>query len=114
MVSDAGGIDDRSFNANAVQGACRTPRSEFGIQEVPGVEEPDRLRTQHQLLGQRRLRHHHHRRFLDGGMTKAGAKANPRRFAIVDAASDPTDNMKGLLFNSAQSSFQRLPGSWHE
>ena len=107
MVSDAGGIDDRSFNANAYKGV-QDAAAEFGIQEkflesksqtyyAPNInslvnDDCGIIIT----VG-----------FLMEDATKAGAKANPEeRFAIVDAASDPDlDNMKGLLFNSAQSSF---------
>jgi basic membrane protein A len=107
MVSDAGGIDDRSFNASAYKGV-QDAVAEFGIQEkfLESKSQTDYAPNINALVnddcgiiitvG-----------FLMEDATKKGAKENPdEKFAIVDAASDPDlDNMKGLLFNTAQSSF---------
>ncbi len=107
MVSDAGGIDDRSFNASAYKGV-QDAVAEFGIQEkfLESKSQTDYAPNINSLVnddcgiiitvG-----------FLMEDATKEGATQNPEeKFAIVDAASDPEiDNMKGLLFNTAQSSF---------
>ncbi len=107
MVSDAGGIDDRSFNANAYKGV-QDASAEFGIQEkfLESKSQTDYTPNINALVnddcgiivtvG-----------FLMEDATKAAAKQNPEeKFAIVDAAGDPKlENMKGLLFNTAQSSF---------
>lgn len=107
MVSDAGGIDDRSFNASAYKGV-QDAVAEFGVQEkfLESKSQTDYAPNINALVnddcgiivtvG-----------FLMEDATKEGAEQNPEeKFAIVDAASDPKiDNMKGLLFNTAQSSF---------
>jgi basic membrane protein A len=107
MVSDAGGIDDRSFNANAYKGV-QDAVAEYGIQEkfLESKSQTDYAPNINSLVnddcgiivtvG-----------FLMEDATKEAAKANAEeKFAIVDAASDPKiDNMKGLVFNTAQSSF---------
>jgi len=107
MVSDAGGIDDRSFNANAYKGV-QDAVAEFGIQQkfLESKSQTDYQPNINALVnddcgiiitvG-----------FLMEDATKQAAQDNAEeKFAIVDAASDPKiDNMKGLLFNTAQSSF---------
>ncbi|MBK6763264.1 MAG: BMP family ABC transporter substrate-binding protein [Micrococcales bacterium] len=107
MVSDAGGIDDRSFNANAYKGV-QDAVAEFGIQEkfLESKSQTDYAPNINSLVnddcgiiitvG-----------FLMEDATKQAAEENAEeKFAIVDAASDPKiDNMKGLVFNTAQSSF---------
>lgn len=107
MVSDAGGIDDRSFNASAYKGV-QDAVAEFGVQEkfLESKSQTDYAPNINALVnddcgiivtvG-----------FLMEDATKEGATQNPdEKFAIVDAASDPKiDNMKGLVFNTAQSSF---------
>ena len=107
MVSDAGGIDDRSFNANAYKGV-QDAVAEFGIQQkfLESKSQTDYEPNINALVnddcgiiitvG-----------FLMEDATKKAAKQNAEeKFAIVDAASDPAiDNMKGLVFNTAQSSF---------
>jgi basic membrane protein A len=107
MVSDAGGIDDRSFNASAYKGV-QDAVAEFGIEEkfLESKSQTDYAPNINSLVsddcgiiitvG-----------FLMEDATKEAATQNPEeKFAIVDAASDPEiDNMKGLLFNTAQSSF---------
>jgi basic membrane protein A and related proteins len=104
MVSDTGGIDDKSFNQNAWDGMERAQR-ELGI-EVKFLEserEEDYARNIQQhisdncniivTVG-----------FLLGDATKAAAEANPnQRFAIVDFAYDPIlPNVEGLLYATAE------------
>jgi basic membrane protein A and related proteins len=104
MVSDTGGIDDKSFNQNAWDGMERA-EAELGV-EVKFLEserEEDYLRNIQQFIsedcdiivtvG-----------FLLGDATKAAAEANPnQRFAIVDFAYDPVlPNVEGLLYNTAE------------
>jgi basic membrane protein A len=107
MVSDSGGIDDRSFNASAYKG-LEDAKAEYGIQDkfLESKSQTDYAPNINSLVnddcglivtvG-----------FLMEDATKEAASANPEeRFAAVDVASDPEiDNMKGLLFNSAQPAF---------
>jgi basic membrane protein A and related proteins len=104
MVSDTGGIDDKSFNQNAWAGMERA-KTELGI-EVKFLEserEEDYARNIQQhisddcniivTVG-----------FLLGDATEAAAKANPnQRFAIVDFAYDPVlPNVEGLVYSTAE------------
>ncbi len=107
MVSDAGGIDDRSFNASAYKGV-QDAVAQFGITDkfLESKSQTDYAPNINSLVnddcgiiitvG-----------FLMEDATKEAATQNPEeKFAIVDAASDPEiENMKGLVFNTAQSSF---------
>jgi basic membrane protein A len=115
MVSDSGGINDRSFNASAWQG-LQDAHDEFGIQVkfVESTTDADYTPNVNQLVaadcgiivtvG-----------FKLGDATRVAAQANPdERFAIVDdnpdgdpgtKKLDPIDNVKPLLFDTAQASF---------
>jgi basic membrane protein A len=116
MVSDSGGINDRSFNASAWQG-LQDAQAEFGIQAkfVESKTDSDYTPNVNQLVGD------------DCGLivtvgfklgdaTRTAAQANPdERFAIVDDNPDgdpdtkdvvePIDNVKPLLFDTAQAAF---------
>ncbi len=108
MVTDTGGIDDRSFNASAWKG-MQAAQSQFGadVKYLESKSDADYTPNINALVkdkcdlivtvG-----------FLMGDATKAAAKANTgTKFAIVDQSSDPTlTNFKGLEFNTAQSAFQ--------
>jgi basic membrane protein A len=107
QVTDAGGIDDRSFNQTAYEGLLRA-EEELGIEtaflESSGDEDYapniDALIAQDcdlvVTVG-----------FLLGDATEAAAAANPDQdFAIVDFAYDtPIDNVKPLLFNTDEAAF---------
>jgi len=107
MVTDSGGIDDRSFNATSWKG-LEDAQQNLGIQAkyvesktandfVPNVE----AMVQDDCgiivtVG-----------FLLGDATKAAAEANPdEKFTIVDFSYDPAiDNIKPLVFDTAQAAF---------
>jgi basic membrane protein A and related proteins len=107
MVTDAGGVDDRSFNASAWQG-LQTAESDLGI-EVKFVEsnaETDYAPNVNQMVsddcgiivtvG-----------FLLGDATAEAAAANvEEQFAIVDFSYEqPIENVKPLIFDTAQAAF---------
>jgi basic membrane protein A len=107
MVTDSGGIDDRSFNASGWKG-LQDAESELGIKAkyVESNTETDFGPNVQQMVsddcgiivtvG-----------FLLGDATAEAAKANAEeKFAIVDFAYDePIDNVKPLVFDTAQASF---------
>lgn len=107
QVTDAGGIDDRSFNETAYEGILRAEEelgAETAFLESGGDEDYapniDALIAQScdviVTVG-----------FLLGDATKAAAEANTDQdFAIVDFAYDePIDNVKPLLFNTDEAAF---------
>ena len=107
MVTDSGGIDDRSFNATAWLG-LQNAESDLGISAkyVESNVETDFAPNINQLVaddcgiivtvG-----------FLLGDATAEAAEANAEeQFAIVDFAYDePIDNIKPLIFDTAQAAF---------
>lgn len=107
MVSDSGGIDDRSFNASAWAG-LQAAEEELSIEAkfVESRADADYAPNINQLVsdecgvivtvG-----------FLMGDATSEAATANPEeRFAIVDSApAEPIENVKPLLFNTAEAAF---------
>ena len=107
QVTDAGGIDDRSFNQTAYDGLLQAEEelgAETAFLESGGEEDYapniDALIAQDcdliVTVG-----------FLLGDATQAAAEANPDQdFAIVDFAYDaPIDNVKPLLFNTDEAAF---------
>jgi len=105
-VTDAGGVDDRSFNASAWAGAQRAAE-EFG--------EAKYLESQQQTDYEKNINAFVEEEcdlivtvgFLLGDATSAAATANPdMKFAIVDFAYDPTiPNVLGLVFATDQAGF---------
>ncbi len=107
QVTDAGGIDDRSFNQTAYDGLLMA-EDELGVEtaflESGGDEDyaPNIAALMEQdcdlivTVG-----------FLLGDATQEAAEANPDQdFAIVDFAYDePIDNVKPLLFETDQAAF---------
>ena len=107
MVSDAGGFDDKSFNETAYAGLLRA-KDELKIEtgEIESNAETDFAPNIQSMIdadcdivvtvG-----------FLLATATEAAAKQNPEiEFAIVDNGSfEGVDNAKGLIFNTAESSF---------
>lgn len=104
MVSDTGGIDDKSFNQNAWKG-MEDAKAKLGI-EVKFLEsqsDADYAKNINQFVsedcdmivtvG-----------FLLGDATKVAATANPNiRFAIVDFAYDPAlPNVEGLVYSTSE------------
>ena len=107
QVTDAGGIDDKSFNATAWKG-IQDAEKELGI-------EGKYLESQQQTDYEKNIN-----AFLDegcdlivtvgfllGDATASAAQANPeQKFSIVDFAYDPTiENVSGQVFGTDQASF---------
>jgi basic membrane protein A len=107
QVTDAGGIDDRSFNATAWKGALRA-QDELGV-------EAKYLESQQQTDYERNINAFLEDNcdlivtvgFLLGDATAAAADANPdQKFTIVDYSYDPVkENVLGLLFATDQAGF---------
>ncbi|HUN21853.1 MAG TPA: BMP family ABC transporter substrate-binding protein [Anaerolineales bacterium] len=107
QVTDVGGIDDKSFNANAWIGAERAA-TDLGI-------EAKYLESQQQTDYEKNINAFIEDEcdlivtvgFLLGDATKAGAEANPdTNFAIIDFAYDPTiSNVKGITFQIDEAGF---------
>lgn len=107
MVTDSGGVDDRSFNESAWAG-LQQAESDLGIaaKYVESNTETDFTPNVQQMVsddcgiivtvG-----------FLLGDATAEAAEASPEeKFAIVDFAYDePIDNIKPLIFDTAQASY---------
>ncbi len=106
QVTDVGGIDDKSFNATAWEGAQRTSELGWNSQFLESQAETDYAVNINSFvdegcdlittIG-----------FLLGDATLAGATENPDTpFAIVDFAYDaPPENLKGLVFNTDEAAF---------
>jgi len=106
MVSDSGGFDDKSFNQTSYKG-LQDAVKEKGLTEVKAESKSDNDYPTNMTamcnvivaVG-----------FKLEDATEAAAKANPDiKFAIVDSApakGKELPNLKPLLFNTAQSSFQ--------
>ncbi|MCU4185835.1 BMP family ABC transporter substrate-binding protein [Acidiferrimicrobium sp. IK] len=108
MVTDTGGIDDRSFNASSYQGLKDAAASDPAIvpSYVPSTTESDYTPNINSLV-QKGCGIIVTVGFLMGDATQAAAKANPnQKFAIVDYNySPPLPNVLGLIFNTAQAGF---------
>jgi basic membrane protein A and related proteins len=109
MVTDTGGIDDRSFNASSWQGMQEAHAAEPGkitvkyLQSASGSDYTPNINT---FIGEKcgiivtvGL--------LMGDNTEAAAQAHPnQKFAIVDYDySPPIKNVDALMFNTAQDGF---------
>ncbi|MGH8774120.1 MAG: BMP family lipoprotein [Jiangellaceae bacterium] len=107
MVTDSGGVDDRSFNASAWLG-LQNAESELGIEAdfVESNAETDFVPNVDQMVA-RDCGIIITVGFLLGDATAAAATANPEeQFAIVDFGYDPPiDNVKPLIFDTAQAAF---------
>jgi basic membrane protein A len=105
MVTDTGGIDDKSFNAAAWQGMQKAQSDgKATVSYVQSKQETDYAPNISSLLAQNcKLI------VTVGGLmadaTVAAAKANPsQHFVEVDSAGNGT-NLQGLQFNTAQAGF---------
>jgi len=109
MVTDIGGIDDRSFNASAWQGMQQAQAADPSkvtvkyLQSTSGTDYTPNINTFISekcgiivTVG-----------FLMGGNTQTAAKANPnQKFAIVDYSYSPAvSNIDSLVFNTVQDGF---------
>ncbi|MEA3440475.1 MAG: BMP family ABC transporter substrate-binding protein, partial [Chloroflexota bacterium] len=107
QVTDAGGIDDKSFNATAWKGV-QDAEKELGI-------EAKYLESQQQTDYEKNINAFIEEGcdiiitvgFLLGDATAASAEANPdQKFSIVDYAYDPGyDNVLGQVFNTDEAAF---------
>jgi basic membrane protein A len=106
MVSDTGGIDDRSFNAAAWAGmqAAKAANSSISVKFSQSTSPSDYTPIINTFVSQKcniivTLG------FAMGDATKAAAKAHPsQKFAIVDNVT-PGANVNSLVFNTVQDAF---------
>lgn len=107
VVTDTGGIDDRSFNASAWKG-LEDAKSAYGIniQYLQSTNQSD-YAPNIQAFIQKKAGLIVTVGFLMGDATKAAAAANPnQKFAIVDYSYDPAiPNVLGLIYNTNQAAF---------
>jgi basic membrane protein A len=108
MVTDTGGIDDKSFNASSWQGmtdAASTDPSKIQVKYLQSSSSADYASNISAFLGQKcgiivTVG------FLMAGATQSAAKANASgKFAIVDYPKFPQTNIDSLTFNTVQDGF---------
>jgi basic membrane protein A and related proteins len=109
LVTDTGGIDDRSVNASSWQGMQQARAAEPGkitVRYLPSASGSDYTPNINTFIGEKcgiivtvGL--------LMGGNTQAAAQSHPdQKFAIVDYDySPPIKNIDALMFNTAQDGF---------
>ncbi len=109
MVTDTGGIDDRSFNASAWQGMqeAASANSSVTVKYLQSTTQGDYVPNINTFISQKcgiivTVG------FLMAGATQNASKAHPTQdFAIVDNAYTPAiKNVDALLFNTVQDGFQ--------
>ena len=108
MVSDSGGFDDKSFNQTSYKG-LQDAVKEKGLTEVKAESKSDNdYPTNMTAMVNAGCNVIVAVGFKLEDATEKAATANPNiKFAIVDSApKTPIENLKPLLFNTAQSSFQ--------
>ncbi len=107
LITDTGGINDKSFNASAWKG-LQDYQAKFGadVKYLQSKQETDYAKNIQAYMDEKcdlivTVG------FLLGDATAAAAKANPnQKFAIVDFAYDPTiPNVLGLTFATDQAAF---------
>ncbi len=106
MVTDTGGIDDRSFNASSWQGVQQAESATIAGKYLQSTTQSDYTPNINAFISQKcgiilTVG------FLMGDATQAAAKANPnQKFAIVDYNyTPPLANVDALLFNTVQDGF---------
>src|ERR1700722_19601352 len=114
MVTDTGGINDKSFNQASWQGmqAAQTGNSKVTVKYLPSTTTSDYAKNISTFINEKcgvivTVG------FLMGAATEAAAKANPKqKFAIVDCSSASAcltgtheSNIDQLVFNTAQDAF---------
>ncbi len=108
MVTDTGGLDDRSFNASSYQGLTDANKADpnIAVQSLQSTAQSDYVPNINAFI-QKKCGIIVTVGFLMGDATQAAAKANPtQKFAIVDYNyTPPLPNVKGLIFNTAQAGF---------
>ena len=109
MVTDTGGIDDRSFNASAWAGmqAAAKAGSSVTVKYLQSTTQADYVPNINTFISQK-CNIIVTVGFLMGDATQAAAKAHPsQKFAIVDVGyPKPLTNVSTLVFNTAQDGFQ--------
>ena len=109
MVTDTGGIDDRSFNASAWAGmqAAAKAGSNVAVKYLQSTTQADYVPNINTFISQK-CNVIVTVGFLMGDATQAAAKAHPsQKFAIVDFSyPKPLTNVSTLVFNTAQDGFQ--------
>ena len=108
MVTDTGGIDDRSFNASSwagMQGAASS-NANISVKYLQSTTQADYVPNINTFISQK-CNVIVTVGFLMGDNTQTAAKAHPdQKFAIVDFSySPPLSNVDALLFNTAQDGF---------
>jgi basic membrane protein A len=107
IVTDTGGIDDRSFNASAWKG-LQEAKADYGIQiqYLQSTNQSDYVPNIQQFV-QKKANIIVTVGFLMGDDTKAAAEQNPnQKFAIVDYSYDPPiPNVLGLIYQTDQAAF---------
>jgi len=108
MVSDSGGFDDKSFNQTSYKG-LQDAVKDLGVQEVKAESKSDNdYPTNMTAMISAKCNIIVPVGFKLADATEKAAKANPTvKFAIVDfnGFKTPIENVKPLVFNTAQSSF---------
>jgi basic membrane protein A and related proteins len=106
MVTDTGGINDRSFNQSSWQGVQQAQTANITGKYLQSTTESDYVPNINAFVGQKcgiivTVG------FLMGDATQSAAKANPtQKFAIVDFNyTPPLSNVDALLFNTVQDGF---------
>jgi basic membrane protein A len=108
MVTDTGGINDKSFNASAWQGMqlAATANSNVQVKYLQSTTQSDYVTNINAFLGEKcgiivTVG------FLMGDATQAAAKKNPNgKFAIVDYSYSPAvKNIDALVFDTSQAGF---------
>ncbi len=108
MVSDSGGFDDKSFNQTSYKGLQDAVKAK-GLTEVKAESKSDNdYPTNMTAMVNAKCNVIVAVGFKLEDATDKSANANPNiKFAIVDSApAKPIANLKPLLFNTAQTSFQ--------
>jgi len=108
MVTDTGGIDDRSFNASSWQGmqAAASANSNVSVKYLQSTTQGDYVPNINTFISQK-CNIVVTVGFLMGNATQAAAKAHAsQKFAIVDYTyNPPLANVDALLFNTVQDGF---------
>jgi len=108
MVTDTGGIDDKSFNASSWQGmqeAAAADPSKVTVKYLQSTTSADYAKNITTFLGETcgiivTVG------FLMGPATQTAAKANPHeKFAIVDYPKFPQTNIDSLVFDTVEDGF---------
>jgi basic membrane protein A and related proteins len=109
MVTDTGGIDDRSFNASAWQAMQEVQSANSGkiaVKYLQSTSQSDYVPNINAFIGQK-CGIIVTNGFLMGSATQTAAKAHPNsKFAIIDFGyTPPLKNVDALIFNTVQDGF---------